>query len=158
MINLTNFDQRDRSAEQIIASLNEQLSALSEEMFIKFSIDAGGPPPGDPVEVRVLGGTESERNQTVELVMDWLKNYQGVTSINHSESLKDPQLNIVPQYHWLAKYNLTVTDLSNALRVGFDGNRVTSTWLGDQEVDIRVVLDERFRDIDKLQNHQNLHR
>ena len=150
VINLTNFDQRDRSAEQIIASLTEQLSALSDEMFIKFSIDAGGPPPGEPVEVRVLGGTEDERNQTVELVMNWLKSYQGVTSINHSESLKDPQLNIVPQYHWLAKYNLTVTELSNALRVGFDGNRVTSTWLGDQEVDIRVVLDEKFRDIEKL--------
>ncbi|MDK9761209.1 efflux RND transporter permease subunit [Vibrio sp. D420a] len=150
VINLTNFDQRDRSAEQIIASLTEQLSALSDEMFIKFSIDAGGPPPGEPVEVRVLGGTEDERNQTVELVMNWLNNYQGVTSINHSESLKDPQLNIVPQYHWLAKYNLTVTDLSNTLRVGFDGNRVTSTWLGDQEVDIRVVLDEKFRDIEKL--------
>ncbi|QFT12097.1 efflux RND transporter permease subunit [Vibrio sp. THAF190c] len=150
VINLTNFDQRDRSAEQIIASLTEQLSALSDEMFIKFSVDAGGPPPGEPVEVRVLGGTEDERNQTVELVMNWLKSYQGVTSINHSESLKDPQLNIVPQYHWLAKYNLTVTDLSNALRVGFDGNRVTSTWLGDQEVDIRVVLDEKFRDIEKL--------
>ncbi|KDN26270.1 acriflavin resistance protein [Vibrio fortis] len=150
VINLTNFDQRDRSAEQIIASLTEQLSALSDEMFIKFSIDAGGPPPGEPVEVRVLGGTDDERNQAVELVMNWLKNYQGVNSINHSESLKDPQLNIVPQYHWLAKYNLTVTDLSNALRVGFDGNRVTSTWLGDQEVDIRVVLDEKFRDIEKL--------
>lgn len=150
IINLTNFDQRSRSAEQIIASLNEELASLSDEMFIKFSIDAGGPPPGDPVEVRVLGGTESERNQTVDLVMTWLEDYQGVTSINHSEALKDPQLNIVPQYHWLAKYNLTVTDLSNALRVGFDGNSVTSTWLGDQEVDIRVVLDEQFRDIEKL--------
>ncbi|WP_060980982.1 efflux RND transporter permease subunit [Vibrio splendidus] len=150
IINLTNFDQRSRSAEQIITTLNEELASLSDEMFIKFSIDAGGPPPGDPVEVRVLGGTESERNQTVDLVMAWLEDYQGVTSINHSEALKDPQLNIVPQYHWLAKYNLTVTDLSNALRVGFDGNSVTSTWLGDQEVDIRVVLDEQFRDIEKL--------
>ncbi|CAK1855171.1 putative Acriflavin resistance protein [Vibrio crassostreae] len=149
-INLTNFDQRSRSAEQIIASLNEELAQLSGDMFIKFSIDAGGPPPGEPVEVRVLGGTESERNQTVELVMAWLEDYQGVTSINHSEALKDPQLNIVPQYHWLAKYNLTVSDLSNALRVGFDGNSVTSTWLGDQEVDIRVVLDEQFRDLEKL--------
>ncbi|MGR5335891.1 efflux RND transporter permease subunit [Vibrio gigantis] len=150
IINLTNFDQRSRSAEQIITALNEELASLSDDMFIKFSIDAGGPPPGDPVEVRVLGGTESERNQTVDLVMAWLEDYQGVTSINHSEALKDPQLNIVPQYHWLAKYNLTVTDLSNALRVGFDGNSVTSTWLGDQEVDIRVVLDEQFRDIEKL--------
>ena len=150
IINLTNFDQRSRSAEQIITALNEELASLSDEMFIKFSIDAGGPPPGDPVEVRVLGGTESERNQTVDLVIAWLEDYQGVTSINHSEALKDPQLNIVPQYHWLAKYNLTVTDLSNALRVGFDGNSVTSTWLGDQEVDIRVVLDEQFRDIEKL--------
>ncbi|MEZ8686297.1 efflux RND transporter permease subunit [Vibrio splendidus] len=150
IINLTNFDQRNRSAEQIITALNEELKVVSDGMFIKFSIDAGGPPPGAPVEVRVLGGTESERNQTVDLVMTWLEDYKGVTSINHSEALKDPQLNIVPQYHWLAKYNLTVSDLSNALRVGFDGNSVTSTWLGDQEVDIRVVLDEQFRDIEKL--------
>ncbi|MEZ8311351.1 efflux RND transporter permease subunit [Vibrio splendidus] len=150
IINLTNFDQRSRSAEQIITGLNEELKVVSDGMFIKFSIDAGGPPPGAPVEVRVLGGTESERNQTVDLVMTWLEDYKGVTSINHSEALKDPQLNIVPQYHWLVKYNLTVSDLSNALRVGFDGNSVTSTWLGDQEVDIRVVLDEQFRDIEKL--------
>ncbi|MFS1419664.1 efflux RND transporter permease subunit [Vibrio splendidus] len=150
IINLTNFDQRSRSAEQIITALNEELKVVSDGMFIKFSIDAGGPPPGAPVEVRVLGGTEIERNQTVDLVMTWLEDYKGVTSINHSEALKDPQLNIVPQYHWLAKYNLTVSDLSNALRVGFDGNSVTSTWLGDQEVDIRVVLDEQFRDIEKL--------
>lgn len=150
IIILTNFDQRERSAEQIIASLTEQLSTLSDEMFIKFSIDAGGPPPGEAVEVRVLGGTESERNETVEQVMAWLENYPGVTSINHSESLKEPQLNIVPQYHWLAKYNLTVADLSNALRVGFDGDQITSTWLGDQEVDIRVLLDKRFRASEQL--------
>ncbi|KII76470.1 efflux RND transporter permease subunit [Vibrio renipiscarius] len=150
ILTLTNYDQRARSAEQIIAALNDQLSSISKAVFIKFSIDAGGPPPGEPVEIRVLGGTGSERNQAVEMVMAWLNNDAGVTSVNHSEALKDPQLNIVPQYHWLAKYHLTVTDLSNALRVGFDGSNVTSTWLGDQEVDIRVVLDGRFRELAQL--------
>ncbi|RJX71977.1 efflux RND transporter permease subunit [Vibrio sinensis] len=150
ILTLTNYDQRERSAEQIIASLNQNIGEWSEDIFIKFSIDAGGPPPGEPVEIRVLGGTEAERNHAVESVISWLDDYPGVINVNHSESLKDPQLNVVPQYHWLAKYNLTVADLSDALRTSFDGTSVTSTWLGDQEVDIRVVLDEQYRDIDRL--------
>ncbi len=102
------------------------------------------------MEVRVLGGTEAERNHAVELVVTWLENYQGITGVNHSEALKDPQLNVIPQLHWLAKYNLTVADLSNALRIGFDGDSVTSTWLGDQEVDIRVLLNEHNRHFEVL--------
>lgn len=150
VLTLTSYEQRDRTAAQVIDSLNNQLSGGNNDLFIKLSIDAGGPPPGEPVEIRVLGGTGEQRNQAVVLVSDWLKKQQGIAGVTNNEALKDPQLNIVPQYDWLAKYNLTVSDLSSALRVAFDGDSVSSTWLGDQEVDIRVILDEKYRDIEKL--------
>ncbi|MCZ8488840.1 hypothetical protein O9992_21750 [Vibrio lentus] len=38
---------------RIITVLNEELAALSDEMFIKFSIDGTGPPPADPALVSV---------------------------------------------------------------------------------------------------------
>ncbi|NOI79390.1 efflux RND transporter permease subunit [Vibrio tubiashii] len=150
LLTLTSYEQRERTAEEIIADLTKQIENSQLDMFVKFSIDAGGPPPGEPVEIRVLGGTNDERDQTVALVSNWLNAQAGITGVTNNEALKDPQLNIVPQYDWLAKYHLTASDLASALRVAFDGNSVTSTWLGDQEVDIRVILDEQHRDLDKL--------
>ena len=150
VINLTNYDDRNRKAEDIIRQLTADLDSISNEVFVKFTVDAGGPPPGEPVEVRVLAGSEEERNHAVDLVVKWLAENPNVTSVNHSESLKESQLNVIPQYHWLARYDLSVSDLSNALRVSFDGDKVSSTWLGDQEVDIRVLLDKEYRGVEQL--------
>lgn len=152
VLTLTSYEQRDRTAADIIKELNTQLEDKQSNLFVKLSIDAGGPPPGEPVEIRVLGGTMAEREEAVILVSEWLIQQQGISGVTNNEVLKDPQLNIVPQYDWLAKYNLTVSDLSSALRVAFDGDSISSTWLGDQEVDIRVILDEQYRDIEKLKS------
>lgn len=150
LITLTSFEQRDRSAEEILRALNQQLEDVSELAFVKLTIDAGGPPPGEPVEVRVLGGEQQDRDEAVALVMAWLNAQQGLDKVTNNEALQDPQLQIVPQYEWLARYNLTVADLATTLRIAFEGETVTSTWLGDQEVDMRVLMDEEYRNIGKL--------
>ncbi|MGF1728783.1 efflux RND transporter permease subunit [Photobacterium kasasachensis] len=150
LIVLSSFEQRERSAEEILVELNQQLETVDELSFVKLSIDAGGPPPGEPVEVRVLGGNQSQREEAVVLVTDWLNQQSGLNKVTNSEALKDPQLQIVPQYEWLARYNLTVSDLATTLRIAFEGETVTSTWLGDQEVDMRVLMDAEYRNIQRL--------
>ena len=70
--------------------------------------------------------------------------------MTNNEALKDPQLNVVPQYQWLPKYGLTVSDLAATLGVVFESDTVTSTWLGDQEVDIRLILDKNYRALETL--------
>ncbi len=150
LIVLSNFENRDRSAGSIIADLNSQLDNITELSFVKLSVDAGGPPPGEPVEVRVIGGSFEERNQAVETVTTWLNAQQGLNKITNSEALKEPQLQIVPQYEWLARYQLTAADLASTLRIAFEGESVTSTWIGDQEVNLRVILNDEYRNIDKL--------
>ncbi|CAG22960.1 hypothetical protein PBPRB1088 [Photobacterium profundum SS9] len=100
--------------------------------------------------MRVMNGTQQERNDAVSLVTDWLKTQQGLDKVTHNEALKDPQLQIIPQYEWLARYNLTVADLASTLRIAFKGDTVTSTWLGDQEIDLRVILNEDYRTIERL--------
>ncbi|PSU49130.1 AcrB/AcrD/AcrF family protein [Photobacterium frigidiphilum] len=150
LIVLTNFESRERTADSIIKDLNNKLKNVKELSFVKLSVDAGGPPPGEPVEVRVMNGTPQERNDAVSLVTDWLNTQKGLDKITHNEALKDPQLQIIPQYEWLARYNLTVADLASTLRIAFEGDTVTSTWLGDQEIDLRVILNEDYRTIERL--------
>lgn len=150
LIILTNFEERSRTADAITDHLNEQLKDVSDIDFVKFTVDAGGPPPGEPIEIRVISNNDSERDQALKIVMNWMENQSGLDKITHNEALTDPQLQIIPQYEWLARYNLTVQDLATTLRIAFDGESVTSTWIGDQEIDIRVLLDRQYRNIEKL--------
>ncbi|QUM76257.1 efflux RND transporter permease subunit [Moritella sp. 24] len=152
LISLTNAEQRERSAEQIIDSLNTQIKHINTINLVKFTVDAGGPPPGEPVEVRVIGNNKSDRDAAVIAVENWMQQRQGLDKITHSESLKDPQLQIIPQYEWLARYGLTVNDLATTLRIAFDGDSVTSTWIGDEEVSLRVIMDSESRTLEKLRN------
>ncbi len=150
LVVLTSFENRDRTADEIISEINGKLEQVEALSFVKLSVDAGGPPPGEPVEVRVMGGMQSERDAAVMLVMNWLNTQQGLTNVTHNEALKDPQLQILPQYEWLARYGLTVADLASTLRIAFEGDTVATTWLGDQEVDLRVIMDEAYRKLEKL--------
>lgn len=150
LIVLTNFESRERTADAIIKDLNNKLKNVKELSFVKLSVDAGGPPPGEPVEVRVMNGTPQEHNDAVLLITNWLNTQRGLDKVTHNEALKDPQLQIIPQYEWLARYNLTVADLASTLRIAFEGDAVTSTWIGDQEIDLRVILKEDYRTIERL--------
>ncbi len=150
LLTLTNFEQRDRTANQIADSLNEKLKDVPAINFVKFTVDAGGPPPGEPIEIRVISNNEAERNHAVGLVMAWMKEQPSLDKVTNNEQLTDPQLQILPQYEWLARYNLTVQDLATTLRIAFDGESVTSTWIGDQEVNLRVLLDEEYRNLERL--------
>ncbi|MFA0087858.1 efflux RND transporter permease subunit [Vibrio sp. 10N.261.51.F12] len=149
-ITLTNFEQRERSADDIAKALNDQLNASSGIDFVKFTVDAGGPPPGEPVEIRVISNNAEERLHALALVMDWMKQHKGLDKVTHNELLTDPQLQIIPQYEWLARYNLTVQDLASTLRIAFDGDSVTSTWIGDEEINLRVLLNEKYRSLEQL--------
>ncbi|MCW8345939.1 efflux RND transporter permease subunit [Vibrio sp. ZSDZ65] len=150
LITLTNVDQRTRTANDIADSLSHELTNSTSINFVKFTVDAGGPPPGEPVEIRIISNNQKEREQALDLVMDWMSQHSGLDNVTHNEALTDPQLQVLPQYEWLARYNLTVQDLANTLRIAFDGDTVTSTWIGDEEVKLRVILDEKYRNLDKL--------
>ncbi|MDA0148221.1 efflux RND transporter permease subunit [Vibrio sp. LaRot3] len=152
LINLTNAEDRDRTADVIAEDLRSQLANITAVPFIKFTVDAGGAPPGEPVEVRVIGQNQESRDQAVKVVEEWLEQYPGLSNVTNNEELKDQQLEIIPQYVWLARYGLTVDDLATTLRVAFDGEKVTSTWIGDEEVGLRVILTEQYRNLDELRN------
>ena len=149
---LTNAEQRERIADEIANDLNGQLADIASIKLVKFTVDAGGPPPGEPVEIRVIGKEIADRDAAVERLMQWMRDRDGLDKVTNSEALKDPQLQIVPQYEWLARYGLTVNDLATTLRIAFDGDSVTTTWLGDEEVNLRVLLDNEHRSLEKLVN------
>ncbi|WP_298444178.1 efflux RND transporter permease subunit [uncultured Ferrimonas sp.] len=150
LIRLTSAQQRQRTAVAIAASLEQELADLPQLKQVKFVVDAGGPPPGEPVELRVISNDSNARQQAVAQITQWMAQQPPLYNINNSDAVLTPQLQILPRYEWLARYQLTVADLATTLRIAFDGEQVSQTWINDQEITLRVLLSQPWRNAEQL--------
>lgn len=148
MIELVNVTERELSAEEYAMKFR----GLSEKGFkVSIRVDGGaGPPKGDPVSVRIIAGNDEKREEAIEKVVSFLESKSYITEIETTDDIKDSQIRIIPDYEWIEKYNYSVQDLSRLLRIVFDGEVSTSVWLGDDEVDIRLQLDQESKKIENL--------
>lgn len=150
IIELVNVTDRKTTAEEY-AQKYRGLSKNGFKVFIR--VDGGaGPPKGDPVSVRIIAGNDEKRNIAIKEMIDYLKTLNYITEIETTDDVKNKQIRVVPDYEWIEKYNYSVQELSQLLRFAFDGKTSTSIWLGDDEVDIRIQLNEEAKKIENLIN------
>ncbi|MDH3389832.1 MAG: efflux RND transporter permease subunit, partial [Gammaproteobacteria bacterium] len=142
---LTAFAKRDRNADQIVDSLRARTDRL--QGFVKFTyiIDSGGPPVGRPIQLRVIGSDDERRRALAHEVVTNLLLIDGVTDIERDDKVGKEQIVVDLDYIRLAEQNLTVADVAKNLRLAYDGEIVTSVRYGDEDVDFRVILEEKAR-------------
>jgi len=153
LIGLTPFSRRERTVDDIIEWLRPQIEAIEGVEKTNFIVDAGGPPVGKPISIRVTGNdTELRRRATAE-IMEYLATIDGVKDIDSNEKLGKEQIEIKLDYNRLARLGLTVADVAQNVRIAYDGEVVTSMRDGDEDVNFRVQLQARARrDVDYLYN------
>ena len=144
-VDLTPYNQRSRNADQIVEALRQKTSALSGFDRIVYSIEAGGPPVGKPITLRVVGSDDSLRTELADSVAVYLGTLGGVKDIDRDDKPGKEQVEIKVDYDKLSRVGLTVADISQNVRIAYDGELVTSVGYGDEDVDFRVLLQERAR-------------
>jgi multidrug efflux pump subunit AcrB len=142
---LTPFATRDRVADDIVADLRVQTDELEGFDRIIYYIDAGGPPVGDPITIRVVGNDDKRRAELADSVVAFLGSMAGVKDIDRNDKLGKDQVELDLDYDKLSRLGLTVADVARNVRIAFDGEIVTSVRYGDEDVEFRVVLDEKTR-------------
>jgi multidrug efflux pump subunit AcrB len=142
---LTPFATRDRTADDIVAELRGQTNRLEGIGRIVYYVDAGGPPVGDPVTVRVVGSDDRTRVALADSVAAYLGTLDGVKDIDRNDKLGKDQVELDLDYEKLSRLGLTVADVARNVRIAFDGEVVTSVRYGDEDVEFRVILNEEIR-------------
>lgn len=142
---LTPFATRDRIADSIVAELRARTDELEGFERIIYYIDAGGPPVGDPVTLRVVGNDDRIRAVLADSVVAFLTTLDGVKDIDRNDKLGKDQVELILDYDKLSRLGLTVADVARNVRVAFDGEIVTNVRYGDEDVEFRVILDEKTR-------------
>jgi multidrug efflux pump subunit AcrB len=151
---LTPENQRSRNALEMI---DEIKAAVSTDGFRKLVFDRvnPGPPVGKPVSLGVRGRAYEDILPAVAFLKEKLSEVNGVRDINDSYLLGKEELQVRVNEVEAAAAGLSVTDIGNAVRAGFEGIVATTMRDLDEETDIRVMYPlkdrQRFENLKDLQ-------
>ena len=144
-VNLTPFAERSRNADRIVEDLRQRTDELEGYGKIIYYIESGGPPVGKPITLRVVGSNDSLRRQLADSVVAFLGTLEGVKDMDRDDKSGKEQIEIKVNYDKLSRVGLTVADIAQNVRIAYDGELVTSVRYGDEDVDFRVLLQEKAR-------------
>jgi multidrug efflux pump subunit AcrB len=142
---LTPFANRDRTADEIVAEIRPKTDELEGIEKMIFYIDAGGPPVGEPITIRMVGADDDMRAELADSVVAFLGTLPGVTDIDRNDKRGKDQVELDLDYETLSRLGLTAADVARNVRIAFDGEIVTNVRYGDEDVEFRVILDEKTR-------------
>ena len=144
-VNLTPFSERERTADEIVEGLRRQIDDLDIFRTTSFRIEVGGPRVGKPVVVRIVGSDDALRKTLADSVYAFLQTIPGVKDVQRDDKVGKKQVDIKPNYDKLARLGLTAADIAQTVRIAYDGEVVTSIRYGEEDVNFRVVLQEKAR-------------
>ena len=71
-VNLTPFSSRKRTAEEIVEDLRQRALRIDGVTSLIFQLDVGGPPTGNPIEMRIIGSDDYLRTQLATDIIAYL--------------------------------------------------------------------------------------
>ncbi len=134
-----------KSATDITLELRQKFSQVKDVKNLTLGRSFRGFHTGSAVEIMVKGAKSQNRDRSVNEIIDFLENIEGVFGIERDDKLGKEEINIKPRYSVLSRYGLSASDVSLAVRIGFDGQVATHTRYGDEDVGFRVILQRNFR-------------
>jgi len=144
-VNLTPFNRRDRTADEVIEHLREQTSKLEGIQAIYYFVKTGGPPVGRPITLRAVGVNDVLRKKLADNIEALLNTIDGVKDIDRDDKEGKQQIELDIDYDQLARSGFSVADIARTVRAAYDGEVVTSVRYGEEDVDFRVVFPKKAR-------------
>ncbi|NQU18026.1 MAG: efflux RND transporter permease subunit [Candidatus Saganbacteria bacterium] len=147
-INLIPAQQRKISSQQISKQLNQKLEPLKKSGdFTDVSVVQmrGGPPTGTPIDIIFIGNNDELRTKFGDELEAFIKKEPAVFDIRRDDEKGLRELNIKLDYPLMAKLGITAADVASVVRAAVTGNIVTSIRKEGEEIDFRVMLEEKYR-------------
>lgn len=98
-----------------------------------------------PVMVIFSGPFRSEVLRSAEALRDSLRLVSGAADVKLTSSLGSPEVRAVIDRDKMASFGLSIADVGAVLRTAYAGDKAGKYREGDDEYDIRVMLDEYYR-------------
>lgn len=134
-------EERDETSVELAQAARIALSKLPTNAKISVQEDAGGPPSGAPVVVKVWSDdtvTLAQATDQVARIVEANPNTRDVASSLDNDST---QLALNVDRDRANEYGLSVSDLAVTLQSAVAGVKATTLRIGTDDIDVRVKLD-----------------
>ncbi len=152
---LKDLSERDRSTSEVMEELRNKIripgadiNIESQDMYM-----GGGMGAGQPVNIKVVGDDLTELERLSELVMDEMRQVEGVREIADSFEEGRPEFLINIDRSLAARLGLRVRTVANTVKSAITGDVATQYEVTGNEYDVRVTLkDEDKQNIEQIKN------
>jgi multidrug efflux pump subunit AcrB len=149
LVKLKPRSQRDRSADEVIADLREQIAKTVNGVDVEFVQllqdmlgDLEGSP--EPIEVKIFGSSINELNKIADDLGPRMQKVQGLVDYKGPQR-GNPELLIDVDTAQAAHVGLTVAQVTDQLSAGLLGDQTTDLRQSDRLIPIRVRYPDDFR-------------
>ncbi|MEW5795420.1 MAG: efflux RND transporter permease subunit [Candidatus Zixiibacteriota bacterium] len=145
MLILADADEREISSQELVDSVRHLLSAVPG---VKLAVSTQGHEGGGekPVEFSIRGENRDELVSLTHRLQDIVSHAPGTADVDNSLEEGKPELQLSIDRQAADDLGINVYSISQTIRTLVEGDVVTQYKEGDQDYDVRIRLNERFRD------------
>ena len=151
IVELTPKQERTRGIDEIIAAMRKKTLTVSGVEELNYITQAGGPPQGEDVEVKVKGDRFDKLTELAGVLKAKLAQLDGVYDIRDDFRIGKSELRIHLKPEKAHQYGLTTFQIAQTVRTAIEGAKATTYREADEAIDVIVKYEK-----DTLQNISEL--
>ncbi|WP_157149939.1 efflux RND transporter permease subunit [Brachyspira sp. SAP_772] len=146
MVYLVPAAQRDRTADELVVLINQELDKTDVRQTVPiFSMNTKGSiDPGDPVDIKIVGNKTELAKEAKEEIKAFLATVPGVINIDDDDKVGKEELRIMLDYDKIAELGVDVATVANEARTAYYGTEATYIQELENKLNFRVVFDDKF--------------
>jgi HAE1 family hydrophobic/amphiphilic exporter-1 len=145
VVHLVPKNQRKRTTDEIMNVIRMNLQDIPGLKLSINPIGIFGTANETPVAVIVSGPSRGSVALAARALQDSLKRIPGAVDVRLSSQVGSPEMRIDVDREQMSSFGLTMSDVGAAMQVAYAGEDVGKYREGDEDYDIRVILDELYR-------------
>ncbi len=144
-VDLDEQNPASRRPSIIVRDLQRILLGFPEFVLASAEAESGGPPVGRAINVRILGDDFDNMRVIAAGVEDRLREMDGVSNIGNSFVPGKPEHVLRVNEEKALRAGLTTEEIGLQLQGAYRGLEAVRQRWGNDEVRVRVIMDERFK-------------
>ena len=140
-VNLADGRDSDHTSIKIAGDVRKELTLLTGTAKISVTENAGGPPSGAPVVVKVWGDESATLAQATDRIERIVRNNTNTRDVSSSLDADGTQLSLAIDRTKANEYGLSASDIAFLLQTAVAGTKATTVRLDGEDIDVRVKFD-----------------
>lgn len=151
LVGLKPKTSENRSVDELLAAVREDVLALAGPVNITFLRLAGGPPVSKPISIKVRGDEYAEIRAAADALQTFMSSVPEITDITDDAGGGRMTLTLKPDYDAITRAELNPTEVIRTAQLLVDGEVVADMQHEGEKLEVRVrAQPQSFTNIDQL--------